>query len=368
MEDAATLVTLARMDLGKRLANAGLIVVSVAVSLLLIELAFRLAMGLPLLKVEDWRMQRLTDARLGEHAQFDPLLGWVPRANYASREHNTLEHGVRRNGSERSVRPGHILAVGDSFTEGWDVDDDEAWPAQLEVLSGIPVVNAGVGGYGTDQIVLRAEQLLPVVRPHTLIVGMLSFDIHRTGHAAYGASKPWFTVQRGELVYHPPSPPEARAKPTTWLSIKWAVRDLFAHFAVIDFIMARLDQDFWYGGEKREYVKANNDPVQVTCLLLERLKKQADAMQVRTLLFMQYYALDVIEKDQQPADARQVMTCAGQAGYEVVDHFASLRVLARSNANAMRDYYIVEEDAFHHMSEQGNEHAAALLLRALRRE
>ncbi|HYC66003.1 MAG TPA: SGNH/GDSL hydrolase family protein [Reyranellaceae bacterium] len=354
--------------MAKRLANAGLIVASVAVSLLLIELAFRLAMGLPLLKVEDWRMQRLTDARVGEHAQFDPLLGWVPRANYASQEHNTLDHGVRRNGGERELRTGSILTVGDSFTEGWDVDDDETWPAWLEMLGGAPVVNAGVGGYGTDQIVLRAEQLLPIVRPHTLIVGFLSFDIHRTGHAAYGASKPWFTVERGELRYHPPAPPEARGKPTAWARTKWAVRDFLARFAVIDFIMARLDQNFWYGGEKREYVKANNDPVQVTCLLLERLKKQADAMKVRTLLFMQYYAEALLEMEQQPADARQVMACAGRAGYEVVDHFPSLKAIVRSNAKALRDYYVVDEEGFHHMNETGNEHAAALLLRALRRE
>lgn len=353
--------------MAKRLANAGLTVASIAVSVLLVELAFRLATGLPLLKVQDWRMARLTDARLGEHADFDALLGWVPRSNYASEEHNTLDYGIRRNGTETTIRPGHVLAVGDSFTEGWEVDDDDSWPAYLELLTKAPVINGGVGGYGTDQIVLRAEQLLPIVRPHTLIVSFLSFDIHRTAHVAYGAQKPWFSVEKGELRYHAPAPPEARGKPNWWARSKWAVRDVLAHLAVVDFIMARLDQDFWYGGEKREYIKANNDPIQVTCLLLERLKKQTDAMNVRAILFMQYYALAVIEADQPPADARQVMGCAAKAGFEVIDHFPSLRALVRQDPDAMFDHYFFEEGEFQHMNAKGNAHAAGVLLEALRK-
>lgn len=353
--------------MAKRLANAGLTMASIALSLLFIELAFRLAMGLPLLKIHDWRMARLTDARVGEQADFDARLGWVPRSGYASEEHNTLDHGIRRNGNETAIRPGHVLAVGDSFTEGWEVDDDDTWPAYLELMAGMPVLNGGVGGYGTDQIVMRAEQLLPIARPHTLIVSFLSFDIQRAGHVAYGAQKPWFSIDKGELRYHAPAPPEARGEPGWWSRAEWSVRDVLAHVAAIDFIMARLDQDFWYGGEKREYIKANNDPIQVTCLLLERLKKQTDTMGVRALLFMQYYAPAVIESERQPADALQVMACAAKAGFEVVDHFPSLRALVRQNPNAMVDYYFFDDGEFQHMNAKGNAHAASVVLEALRK-
>ena len=52
-----------------------------------------------------------------------------------------------------------ILAVGDSFTFGDEVNDGQTWPAQLQLLTGRRVLNGGVSGYGFDQIVLRAEQL-----------------------------------------------------------------------------------------------------------------------------------------------------------------------------------------------------------------
>jgi hypothetical protein len=66
--------------------------------------------------------------------------------------------GMRGSGDVDAKRPGElrILAVGDSFTYGHGVQDDEAYPAVLErVLRGgggaVRVWNAGVPGYSTDQ-------------------------------------------------------------------------------------------------------------------------------------------------------------------------------------------------------------------------
>ena len=65
-----------------------------------------------------------------------------------------------------------ILAVGDSCTYGDEVSDNETWPAYLEAEMGTRVWNAGVFGYGLDQAVLRAEVLLPKLKPDILIVGL----------------------------------------------------------------------------------------------------------------------------------------------------------------------------------------------------
>src|SRR6185312_14962905 len=100
--------------------------------------------------------------------------------------------GVRMNQAE--VRPlprSAILAVGDSFTFGAEVEDSQSWPAALERIVGTPVVNGGVGGYGSDQIVLRAEQLMAELQPRTVIVSFLDGDILRAGYSLFhGALKP----------------------------------------------------------------------------------------------------------------------------------------------------------------------------------
>jgi len=51
-----------------------------------------------------------------------------------------------------------VLVVGDSITAGYGVDPGEAWPAQLETLTGWHVISAGIsgdrsaGGHITDDI------------------------------------------------------------------------------------------------------------------------------------------------------------------------------------------------------------------------
>jgi hypothetical protein len=184
---------------------------SILFALLLAEIVFRLAMGLPVFKFVNWRAEEVTVDNLGERALFDPVLGWVLRNNYRSAGFNTLDHGIRRNATETTIRTGAMLAVGDSFTEGWDeVRDNETWPAYLEGLTGQPVVNGANGGFGTDQIILRIEQLLPIVRPKTLLIGFHELDILKAAYSAWGVSKPYFTIEDGTLHYHPPQPLERR--------------------------------------------------------------------------------------------------------------------------------------------------------------
>ena len=65
------------------------------------------------------------------------------------------------------------MAVGSSFTAGSEVVDDQSWPAQLKQVSGWNVNNGGQGGYQADQIVLLAEQLLPLIRPQVVVVDLI---------------------------------------------------------------------------------------------------------------------------------------------------------------------------------------------------
>lgn len=350
---------------GSRGANMLLAAISLVLTLLAIEIGYRIVAGLPLFEFPNWRIDNTVILNGRDVIVPDPALGWTLRPHNSSSGHHTIDHGIRRNSAAAAVRPGEILAVGDSFTEGWEVEDEETWPAHLERKIGRPVLNAGVGGYGTDQIILRAEQLLPLVRPKILIVGFLDFDIHRTGHSHFGSPKPYFTFENGALRHHPPVLMAPRRERGFFVAAGYGLRDMLGHFASIDFLLRRAAPDFWYGSEKREYRMAPNDPVQVTCALLERLKKRVDGEGIRMLLFMQYYGVSIIEDGKPPATASGVIACAKSLGIETVDQFASLRGLVEANPDALRDYYMTDGKHYSHLSGKGNDHAADLLAKAL---
>ena len=350
-----------------RRANLLLALGTLLVSLAVFELGYRIATGMPAFKFVNWRHEQLQMDRLGEHGMVDPVLGWSVRAGFSSEGYNTLEHGVRRNFKETSVRTGGILAVGDSFAEGWEVGDDESWPAHLERITGIPVINVGVSAYGTDQILLRAERFLPIVKPKILIVGFLEFDIIRAGFSHFGAPKPYFTLERGELRYHPPAPFEPNAPSGVFADAAGMIRTPLGYSALADHLLSRLTPNYWYGKDNIQFHKVSTDVVGVTCALLARVKKQADQSKTRMLLFMQYYAAIIVENEKPTENAQRVMACAASAGIEVVDQFGPLRAVAAADPNAVWSYYINKGEMFTHMTSKGNEHAAELLAKVVRK-
>jgi hypothetical protein len=323
-----------------------------------LEIGYRLHTQRPVLVLDDWRAGRIDDLRYGEKSQFDAELGWVPRDEYESPGYNTLEHGIRRNLCEKEVRTGGILAVGDVFTHGGDeVADGDTWPAHLERLTGVPVLNAGVAGYATDQIVLRAEGLLPVVQPRTLVVGVFEQTIARARYAAFGLPKPYFTIEGGKLVHHAPTrlPEEPQAD---WLS---SARSALGYSALLDAVLGRAAPGYWLGKPGEQVFRtADNDPVAVTCALLQRLKARAGAQGVRVLLLMQHARKTVAERTEPGTDAAQVAACAHALGLEVVDQLDALRAAAAERPGALDELYL-RTPGYGQMTSRGNWATAQLL-------
>jgi hypothetical protein len=92
----------------------------------------------PIAALKVRKIERATDIGF---TRFDELLGYVPRERF-SRSVNAAgwhgevvtirKDGFRSNGSERPPLPADVLVVGDSFTFGDHVSDNETWPACLE--------------------------------------------------------------------------------------------------------------------------------------------------------------------------------------------------------------------------------------------
>jgi hypothetical protein len=352
-----------------RWANVALLLLSLLATLLVIEFGYRVMAGLPLLKLANWRTEHVVTVNLGElKAIRDPVLGWTNKSvNYNEDGYTTIEYGVRKNFNETTIRTGGMLAAGDSFTEGWEVKDDESWPAIVEKLTSVPVVNAGTGGYGADQTILRAEQMLPIVKPQILLIGFHEIAIWRAAHTVFGAPKPYFTLDNGELQYHPPT----FIQPHEKNSIAWMVygiREGLGYSAFADYLLSRLNPNFWHGDPDRDlYQPSGTDEVAVTCALLKRLKSRADEDGIHMMLVLQYYATAILESDRPGPHSQAVAACARDVGIRVVDQFAPLRaIVATGGPTIIRDYYWFYDGIYGHMTAKGNEHVANLIHAALR--
>jgi hypothetical protein len=353
-----------------RWANVALLLISLLVPLLALELGYRLVAGLPLLKLANWRNDHVVKVNLGElKAIPDPILGWTNKSSsYNEDGYTTIEYGVRKNFDETAIRSGGMLAVGDSFTEGWEVKDHESWPAVVEKLSSVPVINAGTGGYGADQTILRAEQMLPIVKPKILLLGFHEIAIARAGHTAFGASKPYFTFDNnGELRYHPATFVVPREKNTIAWRAAYGIREALGYSAFVDYLLSRLNPNFWHGDLDRDlYQRSGTDEADVTCALLKRLKNRTDQDGVNVMLILQYYATLILGSDRPGPHSQEVAACARDMGIRVVDQFAPLHaIVAAGGPNVIREYYWLTDGVYGHMTAKGNQHAANLIFAAL---
>lgn len=82
--------------------------------------------------------------------------------------------GVRwdQNGfrNEKSLNKVDIVALGDSLTEGFNAEINNAWPQALSAMSGKTVYNMGFGGYGPAQYYFLTDAAVKL-NPDIIVVG-----------------------------------------------------------------------------------------------------------------------------------------------------------------------------------------------------
>jgi hypothetical protein len=118
-----------------------------------------------------------------------------------------------------------IALFGDSFTFGEDVSDDETFGHQMERLFGasgqaVEVINYGVHGYGHDQMLLYAREVLALDRPDVVILGYVTDDSLRNVTTFRDYAKPRFRLVDGQLRMEgaPVPPPEQLIARERWRS------------------------------------------------------------------------------------------------------------------------------------------------------
>jgi hypothetical protein len=342
-----------------RLGEFVLAIASTIVMVFAVEAAFRMWHGVSPFVVRDFRNARIDAVDEPGMVEYDPVLGWRHKANLKHGSLNTIEHGIRRSSpAQTEARTGAVLAVGSSFTAGSEVLEHEAWPAQLEQMLGQPVLNAAVGGYALDQIVLRAEQLIPVLRPSVLLVPIMTLSIRWSGRPTIGRPKPYFTIENGQLVAHNSPVPRVETK----TDFAGRVTGLLGYSLVVDRVLAKTHPEWWYREVAITTDNIENDELGVSCLLLKRLKEQTERAGIRTFLVAQYAGPEAAESDQPPFSVAFVVECARKMGFQMVDTFAHFR---RAHfTGELRNRYTRRRDnpaLWGHFSVEGNRAVAEVI-------
>ena len=169
---------------------------------------------------------------------YDPTKGWKSKPDlrnvwvFDSKVLNTNSlgfRGVREYAYAKDPERTRILALGDSFTFGDEVSDEETYPHYLqETLPQTEVMNLGVHGYGHDQmlILLREEALR--YEPDIVLLGYISSDMKRNLLGFKDYAKPRFVLVDGKLQLRgtPVPPPEEVLRRS---GTRWRVLDLFSY-------------------------------------------------------------------------------------------------------------------------------------------
>ena len=143
----------------------------------------------------------------------DGKLGWRHARNVSKKfqnedlevitiSHNKHGHRGRDYGPERLNGKYRVLILGDSFTEGVHVKDEELFSSRLENLNPeIEAINAGIGGYGTVQeyLYLTSEGLR--FRPDLVLLMFFENDLDDNCLSYYPGfgPRPYAVLRDGEI-------------------------------------------------------------------------------------------------------------------------------------------------------------------------
>jgi hypothetical protein len=329
--------------------NVTVPVASVILSLLTIEVGLRAYTG-------GWEYENLRDPSKADYifrtpVAFDAELGWVPRGD-AQAKNTILDDGTRSNGNGEvrdASKP--ILAVGDSFTFGTDVSDWETWPAQLEELSGIRVINAGVVAYDMDQAFLRARRLLRRYRFSTVIFGFIPDDVRYS--QMWGWVKPYFDFKDGQLTLeNVPIPPPSK-KSDLLIALE--------HSQVVHSVMKRLFPTWWLDGSIQ--MQDGEKGLEVTCAMLQDLEKLTKTFGSQLIVFIEYhdgsFSSTAVE-----GKVRRVLNCLSDPATRVFDLKPALSELKAKDMSRYSGLNMPPQ-RWAHMTAAGNRFVALEILKIL---
>jgi hypothetical protein len=204
------------------ISNGVLLTISTAVTLLMLELGVRLMLdakaetSLPYAFVSEstqrelrWIKRQLTQVDSFRYSfdEPDPLLGWRVKPNVSLRsvKSNSYDVAVTSNTAglrniasdliENASGLPRIGIFGCSLTFGEGVNDEETYSAGLQrMLPNTQVLNFGVHGYGTDQMLLKLEGQGQTFELDYVVLAFAWFHMERNMNDFHFFSKPRYRL------------------------------------------------------------------------------------------------------------------------------------------------------------------------------
>jgi lysophospholipase L1-like esterase len=296
------------------------------------------------------------------NANYDPQLGWDYQIA-ASRIRGPRKTGPKPAGMFR------VITLGDSFTWGIEVKDEECFPHYLEkILQGqrtAEVFNMGVGSYGIDQMLLKYLRHGRQLRPDVVVLGIYPHDYDRTRLSFYSYSKPIFRPDEkaGQYVLdNVPVPPPKEVFETLARSL-----DRRESNALV-FLNNRVRKLFSTAlGSNGYYVETDR----LVEYLLTRLKDELDKTGTKLLVvhippghaFENDQALSKGKSEPQTAHLRALYAKLKLPFVDLLEALPQGRPLA----TVYRDYYIHRPDgSIGHFTPAGNAEVAKIIAESLK--
>ncbi len=224
---------------------------------------------------------------------YHPTRGWASRPlvrgddTFGPDSVNTNSIGLRGT-TEFALEkdPGRlrIAILGDSFTFGDEVRDDETYPSVLaRRLAPAEVMNFGVHGYGHDQMLLLLREKVLDHRPDVVVLGFLRDDMERNMLSFRDFAKPRFRLKDGRLRLTNvpvPTPDQVRAR------ARWRSR-------LFDLLLILRDNYFWKSGYNDRRME------QLTAAILDAIVGESIAGGAVVILAYLPHSEELVDRERQ---------------------------------------------------------------------
>lgn len=138
--------------------------------------------------------------------QSHPTRGWAMKPSRSFTDASGISYTTNAQGYralydyQDKVDQYQVLIVGDSFTFGDDITDQDTWPNILQRKSQtLNVLEMAGTGYGTDQMLITLQEEIDKYHPDLVIAAFIDDNLYRSTLAFRDYKKPRFALENGQL-------------------------------------------------------------------------------------------------------------------------------------------------------------------------